>query len=215
MIKAELQSPCIRYCELHDDTCMGCFRTINDIGLWRSYDKQRRIEETKKFILQRKKIMKIFIDMDGVLADFDKYICKTLKFGTKEEWNNRWDLVPQTIFKDIEPLPDAHELMSYVEHLDNKFILTAIPKNAVIEQARRDKFMWLKKYFGIDPWQVCVVYRDEKMLFATETVYNAPTPNVLIDDYEKNVDDWERVGGAGILHINTKATITKLNQLGF
>ena len=39
--------------------------------------------------------------------------------------------------------------------------------------------------------------------------------NLLIDDYEKNVQEWERAGGIGILHKNGPNTIRELKRLGF
>ena len=40
-------------------------------------------------------------------------------------------------------------------------------------------------------------------------------PNVLIDDYDKNISEWEKSGGIGILHTNVGKTIGELKRLGF
>ena len=41
--------------------------------------------------------MIIFLDMDGVLADFDKYVCETHKFGTKEEFDTALKAMPKNV----------------------------------------------------------------------------------------------------------------------
>ena len=38
---------------------------------------------------------------------------------------------------------------------------------------------------------------------------------ILIDDYQKNVDEFTRSGGIGIHHTDTSKTISQLKRLGF
>ena len=40
-------------------------------------------------------------------------------------------------------------------------------------------------------------------------------PNLLIDDYIKNVNEWKSAGGMGIHHISPTSTIAELKRLGF
>ena len=40
-------------------------------------------------------------------------------------------------------------------------------------------------------------------------------PNILIDDYIKNIREWEAKGGIGILHTDVGKTISELKRLGF
>ena len=42
------------------------------------------------------------------------------------------------------------------------------------------------------------------------------TPNILIDDREKNIWEWEAFGGIGLLHVtgDSARTIEELKQLG-
>ena len=53
--------------------------------------------------------------------------------------------------------------------------------------------------------------RSQKQKFATTD----GKPNVLIDDYKKNIREWEAKGGIGILHTNVIKTISDLKRLGF
>ena len=40
-------------------------------------------------------------------------------------------------------------------------------------------------------------------------------PNVLIDDYMKNIKEWESSGGIGVHHTSVSKTLGELNRLGF
>ena len=40
-------------------------------------------------------------------------------------------------------------------------------------------------------------------------------PAVLIDDYPKNIREWQRKGGIGILHTSASSTISQLRKLGY
>ncbi len=39
--------------------------------------------------------------------------------------------------------------------------------------------------------------------------------NLLIDDYIKNIKEWETAGGIGIIHTDTGKTLGELKKLGF
>jgi len=41
-----VESPCVDFCELSADgrTCLGCFRTVEEIAAWSSFDDDRRRE---------------------------------------------------------------------------------------------------------------------------------------------------------------------------
>ena len=40
-------------------------------------------------------------------------------------------------------------------------------------------------------------------------------PNVLIDDHEKNIKEWESKGGIGVHHISVSNTLNELKRLGY
>ena len=40
-------------------------------------------------------------------------------------------------------------------------------------------------------------------------------PNILIDDYMKNIKEWENKGGIGVHHTDPRKTIGELKRLGF
>ena len=57
-----------------------------------------------------------------------------------------------------------------------------------------------------------MVRRDQKQAFAKD---RDGEPNVLIDDYIKNIKEWEEKGGIGIHHTSVPKTINDLKRLGF
>ncbi len=42
----EITSPCVKICELdeHKTLCIGCFRTVEEIGEWRLASQDRQLE---------------------------------------------------------------------------------------------------------------------------------------------------------------------------
>ena len=53
--------------------------------------------------------------------------------------------------------------------------------------------------------------RAEKQKYAKKN----GVPNILIDDWKKNIVEWEAAGGIGILHKSASATIAQLKKLGY
>ena len=93
---------------------------------------------------------------------------------------------------------DPHILSAYVEE---NFDPNCIP----------GKKAWLRKNVNmVNPQKVNLVKRREKKLFAKRG-----KPAILIDDYEKNIRDFNMSGGIGIHHTSTSKTIQQLKRLGF
>lgn len=44
-VKADPPSPCRSICKLEDNICLGCFRTIHEIKMWRRFtgDEKRKV----------------------------------------------------------------------------------------------------------------------------------------------------------------------------
>ena len=55
--------------------------------------------------------------------------------------------------------------------------------------------------------------RSDKQRFARDGRTQAP--NILIDDHEKNIREWESKGGIGIHHTSVERTIARLKEIGF
>ena len=74
------------------------------------------------------------------------------------------------------------------------------------------KMKWLDKNTKFKRANIHLVKRSQKQAYAKN---RDGEPNVLIDDYLKNINEWEAKGGIGIHHTNVGKTIAELKKLGF
>ena len=78
--------------------------------------------------------------------------------------------------------------------------------------SKSGKMKWLSKNANFKRANIHLVSREQKQAFAKNT---QGEPNVLIDDYIKNVKEWEAKGGIGIHHTTVPKTLSELKRLGF
>ena len=71
---------------------------------------------------------------------------------------------------------------------------------------------WLSKNTNFKRGNIHLVSRAQKQAFAKNA---EGKPNVLIDDYIKNIKEWEAKGGIGIHHTDTSKSLSELKSLGF
>ena len=146
-------------------------------------------------------MMKIYLDMDGVLADF---------FGGLEKHFNvkHWKQIPKTeesimglkgtdFFNQLEPYPSTMELVNFVQTLvgDDKWGINSSPLRGDRDNSAYWKRVWLTRHF-IMPDVSNLIFTGRKEQFATDKFDG--TPNVLIDDKPDNVSRWIAKGGVGI-----------------
>ena len=161
------------------------------------------------------KVKRIFLDMDGVLADFlagvemPEYIGHPLTnddAGHTEYDLRKEELTNKRLFANLPPMADMYDLIAYVKHCEVPWeILTAagtVNRNLVVY----DKNEWVKRY--VDPTipVTCTFSGSQKAAYALEG-------NVLIDDRKKNIDAWVAAGGIGIVHTSAADTIEQLKTL--
>ena len=78
--------------------------------------------------------------------------------------------------------------------------------------SKNGKMKWLSKNTKFKRGNIHLVSREQKQAFAKNT---KDEPNVLIDDYIKNIKEWEAKGGIGIHHTSVPKTLNELKRLGF
>jgi hypothetical protein len=71
---------------------------------------------------------------------------------------------------------------------------------------------WLKKHTKFKRVNIHLVLRAQKKDYAKN---KDGSSNILIDDYIKNIREWENAGGIGIHHTNVGKSVTELKRLGF
>ena len=146
----------------------------------------------------------IYVDMDGVLADF---FGDWAKLMGKDHWTKIDDISPalQKI-RDTEdfwlnlPLTDnAKNLLTLIKDVKGEYniLSSPLPDDPNSEPHKRE---WIKKNLNFFlPKQVIITH--DKAKYATS---EDGTPNILIDDYGQNIAKWEAAGGIGFKHKDHK-----------
>jgi 5'(3')-deoxyribonucleotidase len=157
----------------------------------------------------------VYVDMDGVLADFFGEIAR--KHGV-EYWReiHRQDIGIDQIakqpefFETLPTMPNARNLLQGIIKIAGTYSILSSPLLSNVEQSSEEKANWLDKYIRKDQPQA-VIFDHEKYRYAQQP---DETPNILIDDWETNIRLWESHGGIGILHVDAdwKLTLQKLRD---
>lgn len=160
----------------------------------------------------------IFCDLDGVLVDLlEGYRqvagdCLTNLHGVGDV---KWEpaLEHPDFWATLPKMDDADVLLNHLQELYNHerlYVLTA-PQH-LFENCEDEKIRWVKNHAPfIENDKIIVIDRHRKQEFAVCDETGAP--NVLIDDYEKNIIEWIEAGGIGIHHQCAPTTIRKLMTL--
>lgn len=159
----------------------------------------------------------IYCDMDGVLVDLQAGLRNALGHGyNPEDWHKSGEDKKQLIrdypnfWEDLPPMKDFGSLWSFIEPF-NPCILTAYAEWDK-EDSVREKWLWNVKWTQITKDRFFCVSRSQKRRLAVD---HEGRPNVLIDDYRLNIQEWRAAGGIGIMHTDAAHTIMKLKNLGF
>ena len=159
--------------------------------------------------------LKIYFDMDGVLADFSRGVEELCGITALDQAHRKeadddamWVAIKNVehFYNRLELMPGAKELFSfaYNNYPGAVEILSGIPKpKRGILTSAEDKTEWIHRLF-YDDVKVNIVYREEKKK------YVLGKESILIDDLEKNINEWEENGGTGILFTSAEDAQSKL-----
>ena len=147
---------------------------------------------------------RLFLDCDGVLADFDKAAAKLLgmpaaqfqaRHGTREFWK-RIQRAPD-FYGSLPEMPDARTLFDAVEHL-KPTILTGLPLG---NWAAPQKVRWAAEHFAGVPIVTCMARDKHRHMHEGD---------VLVDDRETHRAAYE---GAGTVFVHHRSAQDSLRQL--
>ena len=159
-------------------------------------------------ISEQEDLPTIYLDMDQVLCNFLKGADDAVggSFATMDS-AKRWKILNQTknFWANLEWMPGGKQLYRFCSRYDPHILSAYAGKD---KNSRVGKMKWLTKNTKVPRGKIHLVVRSKKKDFAKGN-------NLLIDDYEKNIKEWESAGGQGILHTNTNKTIQELKKLGF
>ena len=134
---------------------------------------------------------KIFLDLDGTLAKFN--VPNALERFDKEEGF----FSKLGAYKGIEIVNDLAKN-------NNLFVISASPN----EQADKDKLIWLEKFLpniNINNITICRIGENKAKIIQDKYNITINDNCYLLDDYTKNLNEWESFGGKGIKRITSVA----------
>ncbi len=146
----------------------------------------------------------LYLDCDGVLADFDTGATAILgmpprAFEKRHGLGRFWQKLATApdFYFGLPLLPDAMRLFDAVKHL-NPIILTGLPRG---NWAADQKVRWAAQHFP-GTRIITTMARDKRD--------HAKEGDVLVDDLLKHRERWEEVGGIFVHHRSADETLDEL-----
>jgi 5'-nucleotidase len=149
----------------------------------------------------KEKRPEVYLDMDGVLADF---FTEYAKLAGIESGNYR-DIPPAKtdptlnkmvgtdFFARLPKFPSADQLVKMTVKLYGRYHICSSPLRGDHKNSEAQKKIWIQK--NLNPQPVDIVITPNKAKWAKQA---DGTPNILIDDRGSNISAWEAAGGIGI-----------------
>ena len=134
---------------------------------------------------------KIFLDMDGTIAKFN--VRNALeRFASEQDF-----FAKLGAYKGIEEINEMAKG-------GNVYIISASPS----ERCDNDKMKWLEKFLPNLPKEnicFCRIGENKAEIIKLKLNITIDKETILLDDYTKNLTEWEEKGGKGIKRLTSKA----------
>lgn len=162
--------------------------------------------------------MKCFLDLDGVIVDFIGGVCKAhnvpnpwLKKEYKGLWGAEemfgidkskfWGIMDEDFWANLEWTKEGKDILALVEDCFGKENVIILTTPCDTEGGVNGKVKWIKKNLPDYSKQFLIGFK--KHFCANKNV-------VLVDDCDKNIIDFRREGGFGVLVPRPWNTLYKL-----
>jgi hypothetical protein len=155
----------------------------------------------------------IYVDLDGVLVDFDGGF-KSISGGVdkfdyikQNGVDKLWKLINshgQEWWETLNWMPDGTKLWSAISNKNVKILTSGSTRNTGT-MAINGKKKWVAAHLG-QIETIVVNNSHEKQNYARPG-------DILIDDLYSNISEWIAKKGIGILHRNAEESINKLNDV--
>lgn len=149
----------------------------------------------------------LFLDCDGVLADFDAGVRKLLgmsaaEFEKRHNIREFWKRLANArgFYAQLPEMPDARELFEAVKQL-KPTILTGLPLG---NWAKPQKEQWAAEHFPGVPI-ITTMARDKHL--------HMEPGDVLVDDRERHRHLWENAQGIFVHHKSARDSIRELAEI--
>lgn len=134
----------------------------------------------------------IFLDLDGVMADFDRHAHEQGKYDSKNKL--KWDELDYQWWSTMPAFEGARGFYDAVKKLGTVRFLTA---PVLTEGCFSGKAAWVQKFL---PERGKSAMKDLIICAGIDKKLLARPHHILVDDREANIKDWVAAGGIGILH---------------
>jgi len=168
------------------------------------------------------KNIEVFCDMDGVIVDFIKganFLTEKSKFGNdwieliKKNQDIAWKIINEKkdkFWENLEWLHGGKKLWKYIKFY-KPIILSAYPYTLEDPEVKINaifgKKMWIRKELGeLTERKSIICSRKDKSIFSGRN-------KILIDDDIKNVTEWNKRGGVGILYESYEKAIPIIKEI--
>ncbi len=154
----------------------------------------------------------VYVDMDGVLADLFNHVgaihdVEHYNDMTDQQWEEFFKTTnAYHLFKNLPPFATANKLLKIVKNLAGGYKILSSPLNFDREGSIKGKREWLSKHITVPADGI--IFEHEKYKYATSN----GVPNILIDDFRKNITAWNSAGGIGIKYQADENTLGELAQ---
>lgn len=175
--------------------------------------------------IEKNKMPHLYLDMDGVQADFfgawaDKHNVSHWKAINNKE--NEIELLanstPEQVysfFRNLRPLPGGMKIIKWLqEHNIPYTVLSAPLRGPYADASKQAKKDWLDEYHHGSSGNA--IFTSQKQKYAVKD----DVPNVLVDDFGPYIKKWTDAGGIPVKHedeseVSTAAndTISQLEQI--
>lgn len=159
--------------------------------------------------MSKEHIKCIYVDMDGVIADFRKryielYHADPMDSHKHKKMRANWNkFVESGEFANLDLMPDAKIGINYLNGLDIPIkILSSTANQKQYDNISKDKLSWLKQHKI--KWEPHFVPGKKFKKDYAKKGY------VLIDDTKITIEEWDDEGGIGIYHTDWITTISIL-----
>ena len=174
-----------------------------------------------------KKLPHVYLDMDGVQADFAGAVTEKIGMGHKEAKHKTEEEIEKLanssheevrdFFAELKQLPGGKKITDWLNSNNISYTILSAPlRGSYAKSSIMGKQAWLQKH---TPNAVKgAIFKHDKH----EHALDGGRPNILIDDYGKKINAWQQAGGIGIKHEDeyetpdaAERTIKRLEEIFF
>ncbi len=143
----------------------------------------------------------VFLDMDGVVADFFGEYAKMAKAENYRTIPGELrgpvldKMIGSDFFYRLPKFPTADKLVDMLTKTFGHYNICSSPLRGDHENSDQMKRAWIKENLNPQPKRIVITPNKPQMAPAVQA---DGTPNILIDDRNTNITQWEQAGGLGI-----------------